>query len=118
MMCMHAQRGGYSTFCLLLAINIPSLIALVTIFGIGVYKNQKFKNEQIGKVKVLEDLLIKKNIINQKDLQQNQPQKDEETSNFIHEEINESITHCKRCGYQLFQEDEKCPHCGENKPKE
>ena len=83
-----------------------------------IYKKQKYKNEQIGKVKVLEDLLIKKNIISQKDLQKSQPKQKEESSNFVHDEIKESITHCNKCGYQLFQEDEKCPNCGENKPKE
>lgn len=104
--------GGYSTFCLLLAINIPSLIALATICGMDIYKKQKYKNEQIGKVKVLEDLLIKKNIISQKDLQKSQPKQKEESSNFVHDEIKEPITHCKNCGYQLFEEDTQCPNCG------
>lgn len=98
------SSGGYGTFCLLLAINISSLIALATICGMDIYKKQKYKNEQINKVKILEDILIRENIITKEDLDKIYPKTKEE-----------HIEHCSNCGYQLFDEDVKCSNCGKNK---
>lgn len=72
--------------------------------GMWINQKQKYKNEQINKVQVLEDILIRENIINQDDLDKIYPKAKED-----------HIEYCSNCGYQLFDEDTQCPNCGETR---
>lgn len=97
-------RGGVITYILLLLLNIPATTALCIMFGMWITKKQKYAKEQINKVQILEDILVREKIINKDDLDKIYPKEKEE-----------HIEHCSNCGYQLFDEDTQCPNCGENR---
>lgn len=67
-------------------------------------KKRKYAKEQINKVQILEDILVREKIINKDDLDKIYPKEKEE-----------HIDHCPNCGYQLFDEDTQCPNCGKNR---
>lgn len=53
--------GGYSTYCAVLIVNLTSLLALVSIVGVSIYKRQKYITSQLKKVETLENELLNKN---------------------------------------------------------
>ena len=59
----------------------------------------------IFRIEVLESILNKKGIVEERDVQI-------EVDGFA-DEKEEDINYCKHCGYQLFKEDKVCPNCGE-----
>ncbi|MDE7182522.1 MAG: zinc ribbon domain-containing protein [Clostridia bacterium] len=59
----------------------------------------------IFRIEVLENILNKKGIVEERDVQI-------EVDGFV-DEKEEDINYCKHCGYQLFKEDKVCPNCGE-----
>lgn len=104
--------GGATLFEILLLINIPATLILAIMLGEWITKKLKYQNEQINKVQILEDILVREKIINQEDLDKIYPKEKEEHIEHCPEE---HIEHCSNCGYQLFDEDTKCPNCGKDR---
>lgn len=96
--------GGATLFEILLLINIPTTLILAIMLGEWITKKRKYAKEQINKVQILEDILVREKIINKDDLDKIYPKEKEE-----------HIEHCPNCGYQLFDEDTQCPNCGKDR---
>ena len=101
---------GYSYFIAFIVVIVEALIALLPLYALA---------NAIKRIDRLEYLLLQKKIIKNKDIYEEIDYKKLEANTTIEsrslQEIQEGeidgITLCKKCGYQIFEEDEECPNC-------
>lgn len=90
----------------LLSVSISYIIQLILLFSL---------DNAIQRITVLENALLKKGVIEEKEIQTEtiSEQDIELAENGSKIDLADAgIKFCKECGYQLFPEDTECPNCG------
>ena len=91
----------YATFIEWLIFTIPNIISLILLFSL---------DDAIRRITVLENKLMEKGVVDESELNTHEPIIDVVESPI--DLTAKGITFCKKCNYQLFPEDTKCPNCG------